>query len=180
MARDKHQEDNSDAAGIAETNNATRRIFLTEMDLSAEQPSVETDIAEPVASVDRFAPLFGDHAGFHARVTRQAVPDGDNCLSADTCEVRPSLETGIPDHQQGNVVRDRMVIRSADELSETPKQTLSAGYYRRRAEVLRFALITNRRPGAAVRLRAFIKKYRALADRAARDTQPTKQGGGRA
>jgi hypothetical protein len=69
IARDAHQEHNSNTSGGAETDNATPGIVLTEMNLSAERPSVDTDIAEPVASVDRFAPLFGDHAGFHARVT---------------------------------------------------------------------------------------------------------------
>jgi hypothetical protein len=167
IARDAHQEHNSNTNGGAETDNATPGIVLTEMNLSAERPSVDTDIAEPVASVDRFAPLFGDHAGFHARVTRQAVPDSDRRLSADTCEVMGSLATATPDHQQRNAARDRMVIRPADGLPETAKQTLSGAYYRHRAEVLRFALITARSRGAAGRLRTFIEKYRALADRAA-------------
>jgi hypothetical protein len=60
---------------------------------------------------------------------------------------------------------------SADGRAEPPKKTLSAIYYRRRAEVLRLALITTRRPEAAVRLRALTENYRALADRAAREAR---------
>ena len=43
---------------------------------------------------------------------------------------------------------------------------LSAAYYRHRAEVLRFALITTCEPVAARRLRALVEKYWHLADRA--------------
>ena len=43
---------------------------------------------------------------------------------------------------------------------------LSAAYYRHRAEVLRFALITTCEPVAERRLRAFVEKYWRLADRA--------------
>jgi len=43
---------------------------------------------------------------------------------------------------------------------------LSAAYYRHRAEVLRFALITTWEPVAARRLRTLVEKYRGLADRA--------------
>jgi hypothetical protein len=46
MARDNHPEGNSGAAGCMETNDATLGISLHP---SAEQPPVETDIAEPVA-----------------------------------------------------------------------------------------------------------------------------------
>jgi hypothetical protein len=132
---------------------------------SAEQPSVETGIAEAVASVDHVVPFSGDHADFQAGVTGEAVPDSDNRLSADKCEVRAT--TAAPDHQSEHVVRDQKVTNSADGRAETPKKTLHASYYRHRAEILRFALITTRRPEAAVRLRAFMEQYRALADRAA-------------
>ena len=43
---------------------------------------------------------------------------------------------------------------------------LSAAYYRHRAEVLRFALITTCEPAAARRLRTLVEKYWSLADRA--------------
>ena len=43
---------------------------------------------------------------------------------------------------------------------------LSAAYYRHRAEVLRFALITTCEPVAARRLRTLVEKYWRLADRA--------------
>jgi hypothetical protein len=45
----------SGVAGGAQTNETIWGISLTEMGPSAEQPSVETDIAEPMASVERFA-----------------------------------------------------------------------------------------------------------------------------
>jgi hypothetical protein len=172
MVRDNHPEGNSGAAGGAQTNDATTRgISLREMDPSAEQPPVKTDIAEPVASMERFAPLSSD-AHLHPRVTGGTVPHIDNRLSADKSDVRVSLDTASPDHQLEHVVRDGIVARSADGPAEPPKKTLSASYYRRRAEVLRVALITTSRPEAAVRLRAFMEKYRALADRAARDADP--------
>jgi hypothetical protein len=161
---DKHREGNSVAAEVVETHGATRGFFLTERDSSAEQPS--TGIAETVALVERFAPLSGD-GDLHPRATSEAVPDNDNRLSAGRSELGPSLEAATSGHQVGHVVRDRMATPSADGQAELPKKTLSASYYRHRAQVLRVALITTRRPEAAVRLRAFIEKYRALADRAA-------------
>jgi hypothetical protein len=172
IARDKHREGYSSAAGVAETNGAIRGIFLTEIDPSAEQPSVDTDIAELVTLMKRFALLSGD-ADLRPRVIGEAVSDSDNRLSADRSEVRVSLEAATPNNQLGHVVHDRMVAGSADGQGEPPRKTLSASYYRRRAEVLRIALITTRRPEAAVRLRAFIEKYRALAEQAARYTHPS-------
>ena len=43
---------------------------------------------------------------------------------------------------------------------------LSAAYYRHRAEVFRFALLTTSEPVAEGRLRTIVEKYRRLADRA--------------
>ena len=48
---------------------------------------------------------------------------------------------------------------------------LSATYYRHRAELLRFALLTTSEPVAEARLRTIVEKYRGLADRADKHIQ---------
>src|SRR5262249_574099 len=113
LARDNHPEGNSGVAGGAQPNETIRGISLTETGPSGEKPSVETDIAEPVTSVERFAALSSD-SHLHPRVTDEAVSDSDGHLSADRSEVRVSLEAASPDHQLGHVVLDQVVARSAD------------------------------------------------------------------
>jgi hypothetical protein len=113
---------------------------------SAEQPSADIGIAETVASVEHFVPLSGDDADFQARVTREAVPNSDNSSSVDECEVSATLTAATPDHRPEHMVCERNVTNSADGRAGTPKKTLTASYYRRRAEVLRFALITELSP----------------------------------
>jgi hypothetical protein len=51
-----------------------------------------------------------------------------------------------------------------------------AAYYRRRAEKLRFALITTRDRAAVARLRTFIERYRVLAEHADKETESPELG----
>jgi hypothetical protein len=113
-------------------------------------------------------PLSSSNGDWKVHEKVKSSRDGDYGLQATSCELTETVNSLVPDKEMQHepILRDQEPIGDGSGPAGSRKKLLTAAYYRQRADRLRFALITTRKPDAAVRLRTFIETYRTLADRA--------------
>ena len=154
-------------SGVPRAKAEVTNLLLESHDpLPAAAPLPFTGVAVPEVAGGCFEPVGINYTEYEARETNESLHASDKGVQANDHEARATLKTADPDDSPDDAVHDREPIHGVCGQATSPRRLLSASYYRRRAEALRFALITTRKAERAIRLRAFIEKYRALADRA--------------